>query len=164
MKAPHSKCEHCCAAVLLFQANRAFWNVPPSSIIRLNPPCAVSLAAELAAPASCIGLSPQVFPTTPFNGHAASNSVLAQFRNRCGMEYFVSFGKFDANSRPAPVGIDVGLVTVADALAQARHLLLEGRPHVSIDDGEGHSISGNELVACCNGKMELTDDLRAIPV
>jgi hypothetical protein len=65
-----------------------------------------------------------------------------------------------------PVGLDFGPqpkgYDLDGALAAARELLLEGKANVTIQDGNGNSISGNELVACCNGDKKLTADLRAI--
>ena len=47
------------------------------------------------------------------------------------------------------------------ALAHACLLIADGKPNVAIQDGEGKKISGNDLVACCNGEKKLTADLRA---
>jgi len=82
------------------------------------------------------------------------------------MAYHVEFGKVDDTGKPVPVGIDFGApgkpLTVALALEVARQMILEGKPNVSIEDGTGRSISGYDLLACCQGKKKLTDDLRAI--
>ena len=51
---------------------------------------------------------------------------------------------------------------LAGALAFAKTLIADGKPLVTIDDGNGHRITGVELEACCEGKMTLTDDLRAV--
>jgi hypothetical protein len=48
------------------------------------------------------------------------------------------------------------------ALAHACQLLSEGKPNVAIQDGNGHSLSGDDLVACCNGDKTISPDLRAI--
>ncbi len=48
------------------------------------------------------------------------------------------------------------------ALAMARQFLKERRPDVTIEDGNGHSISGADLAACCHGEKHLTADLQAI--
>jgi hypothetical protein len=61
-----------------------------------------------------------------------------------------------------PVEIDQE-VDLAEALAQARKLLAEGRTDVAIVDRVGRAIRGDELVACCRGRLKLTPDLRAIP-
>lgn len=83
------------------------------------------------------------------------------------MAYHVAFGKFDSAGRPAPVGLDFGSqgkpMTLQDALEHAAQLIAEGQLNVSIEDGNGHSISGDDLIACCNGEKTLTDDLRAVP-
>src|SRR5882672_7370658 len=56
----------------------------------------------------------------------------------------------------APKGFDL-----QGALAHARQLLSEGKSNVAIR-GNGHSISGDDLVACCKGDKTLSVDLRAI--
>ncbi len=48
------------------------------------------------------------------------------------------------------------------ALAMARQFLKERRPDVTIEDGEGRSVSGADLAACCRGEKKLTADLRSI--
>ena len=59
-----------------------------------------------------------------------------------------------------PVALDIGF-DLEGALARAQNLLFDGQPNVTIQDGNGRSISGNDLVACCNGEKILTPDLRA---
>jgi hypothetical protein len=48
------------------------------------------------------------------------------------------------------------------ALAFARTLIANGKSFVTIDDGNGHRITGADLDACCAGQKTLTDDLRAV--
>ena len=77
------------------------------------------------------------------------------------MSYILTHG-----SGPGPAPIDTGNPRDFDldgALAHAHELLAAGTENVAITDGAGHSISGNDLIACCNGDMTLTTDLRAIP-
>jgi hypothetical protein len=76
------------------------------------------------------------------------------------MPYFVTHGGTDGRGRPGPVGIDPGL-TLEQALHMACSLLAQRQPSVTINDGKGNTISGNELVACCNGEKTLSADLRA---
>ncbi len=72
------------------------------------------------------------------------------------MTYIVTHGGL----HHGPVGLDPGL-TLEQALAMAGHLLWERKPNVAIQDGNGRSISGDDLVACCKGEKNLTPDLRA---
>lgn len=63
-----------------------------------------------------------------------------------------------------PAALDLGNPKGFDmqgALAHARQLLSEGEPNVAIQDGNGHRISGDDLVACCNGDKTMSPDLRA---
>jgi len=82
------------------------------------------------------------------------------------MHYFVTFGGFYAGGKPAAAAIDSGSLhlpfELADALAHACHLLGEQEANVAIIDGNGNSISGDDLVACCKGEKTLSPDLRAI--
>jgi hypothetical protein len=78
------------------------------------------------------------------------------------MLYFVTFDEFGATSQPAAVGLDPGLL-LADALDHACQLLSEQKQNVTISDGEGRTIAGDDLIACCNGDKTLTPDLQAIP-
>ena len=48
-----------------------------------------------------------------------------------------------------------------DALRKARELLQTSLVKVTIEDCHGNRISGDDLIACCNGKMKLSPDLRA---
>lgn len=76
------------------------------------------------------------------------------------MAYFVTFeaGGAAAIDQQPPKGFDL-----ARALAHAHELMFEGCAGVTIRDGDGHSISGDELMECCNGDKTLTPDLRAVP-
>jgi hypothetical protein len=71
------------------------------------------------------------------------------------MPYLVTHG-----TGPVEIDQEVGL---AEALAQARKLLAEGRTDVAIVDRVGRAIRGGKLVACCRGRLKLTPDLQAIP-
>jgi hypothetical protein len=75
------------------------------------------------------------------------------------MRYFVTF------EEPGAVAIDDGTprsYELAGALVHACRLLDEERHNVTIGDDAGHSISGDDLAACCRGDKEITADLRAI--
>jgi hypothetical protein len=76
------------------------------------------------------------------------------------MSYLVTHGNVPA---PGPVGIDTPK-DLPTALAQACYLLSEGKPNVTIIDGDGNQISGNDLVECCNETKRFTPDLKAVPV
>jgi len=74
------------------------------------------------------------------------------------MAYIVTHGT-------VPAAIDTGRgpgFTLEQALAHACQMLLEGRPNVAVQDGNGRSISGADLVACCKSEKTLTADLRAV--
>lgn len=82
------------------------------------------------------------------------------------MTYFVTSYGFDADGHPAPAAIDTpanGVFNLEDALSHACALLKQSVPNVAIKDGNGVSISGDELIACCRGEKTLTPELRAIP-
>ncbi len=75
------------------------------------------------------------------------------------MIYLVTYDKTTAiaiDEAIAPKGFDLH-----GALAHACQLLSEGKSNVAIR-GNGHSISGDDLVACCRGDKSLSPDLRAI--
>jgi hypothetical protein len=72
------------------------------------------------------------------------------------MAYIVTHGA-------GPTALDTGF-DLKGALAHAHQLLSDGNLNVAIQDGNGHSISGNDLVACCNGEKTLSPDLRAIAI
>lgn len=82
------------------------------------------------------------------------------------MSYFVTSHGFDEHGRPAPAAIDVAppgkRLSLDDARAHACTLLGRKVPNVAIQDGNGKSISGDDLAACCTGEKELTADLRAV--
>jgi hypothetical protein len=67
-----------------------------------------------------------------------------------------------ANVPKSPVSIDVDL-SLNDALALAGRLIAEGRQDVTIADGNGKQITGEDLAACCRGEKELTADLSVCP-
>ena len=64
------------------------------------------------------------------------------------------------------VGLAVGAVSetandVHEALRQARQMYETGMVNISISDGAGREIDGEELLACITGKKAITSDLRA---
>jgi hypothetical protein len=76
------------------------------------------------------------------------------------MNYIVTHGNGHAAALDlgsSPKGFDL-----QGALAHACQLLSEGKPNVAIQDGNGNSISGDDLVACCAGTKILSADLRVI--
>jgi hypothetical protein len=80
------------------------------------------------------------------------------------MGYLVTFG---AAAKNAPAAIDEPAgkpFELADALAHACRLIDEQVPNVAIIDGNGRSISGDDLIACCRGDKEITPDLRAVEI
>jgi hypothetical protein len=76
------------------------------------------------------------------------------------MSYLVTHGNDPA---PGPIAIDT-CKDLQTALAHACYLISTGHPNVTIADGDGHQISGDELVECCNETKKLTSDLKAVPV
>jgi hypothetical protein len=77
------------------------------------------------------------------------------------MTYMVSHdtehaAALDFSSKPK--GYDV-----QEALTHACKLLAEGKPNVAIQDGTGRRISGDDLVACCNGDKAISPDLFRAP-
>ena len=54
--------------------------------------------------------------------------------------------------------------TLEAALEHAGQLVSDNYAKVAIHDGQGHQISGDDLLACYLGIMKLTPDLRAIDV
>jgi hypothetical protein len=50
---------------------------------------------------------------------------------------------------------------INEALAKARYMVQRGMTNVSIQDNAGHTIVGNDLLACVKGEKVLSDDLRA---
>jgi hypothetical protein len=75
------------------------------------------------------------------------------------MTYLVTHAA--ANVPKSPIGIDADL-DLKTALALACQLISQGRSEVTITDGSGKQISGEELAACCRGEKTLTADLRAV--
>jgi hypothetical protein len=75
------------------------------------------------------------------------------------MAYFVTF----ETHGPAAIDSPAKGFNLEGALAHAHVLMFDGYTGVTIRDGEGHSISGDELVECCNGDKTLSPDLRAVP-
>ena len=64
------------------------------------------------------------------------------------------------------VGLALGAVSqtandVHEALRQARQMYETGMVNVSINDGSGRKIDGDELLACITGKKAITNDLQA---
>lgn len=84
------------------------------------------------------------------------------------MPYTVTSYGSDVAGRPAAAAIDTPRsgngFSLDAALDHARALLSRGVPNVAIQDGNGRTISGDDLAACCNGEKQLTGDLRAIAV
>ena len=50
---------------------------------------------------------------------------------------------------------------IHEALSEARYMDQRGMTNISIQDNAGHSIDGNDLLACVKGEKSLSDDLRA---
>jgi hypothetical protein len=50
---------------------------------------------------------------------------------------------------------------VHEALSKARQMYETGLVNVSIRDDSGHTIDGDELLACITGKKTITSDLQA---
>jgi hypothetical protein len=78
------------------------------------------------------------------------------------MAYYVTFETFEPKAAAiepitTPKGYDLD-----GTLVRACELIGEDRGNVAISDGDGHQITGADLVACCNGTKKLTADLRAI--
>ena len=81
------------------------------------------------------------------------------------MYYYVTFEGFDEHGKPAPAAIDQGSrqpFKLLDALAHACRLLSEGKTDVAIQGGDGRSIGGEELAACCRGEKTLTENLQVV--
>ena len=65
------------------------------------------------------------------------------------------------------VGLAIGPMSettndVDEALNKARQMYEDGLASVSIKDGAGHQIDGDELLACITGQKKITEDLRAV--
>jgi hypothetical protein len=50
---------------------------------------------------------------------------------------------------------------IHEALEQTRYMDQRGMTNISIQDDAGHTIDGNDLLACVNGEKALSDDLQA---
>ena len=50
---------------------------------------------------------------------------------------------------------------IHEALAEARYMVQRGMTNVSMEDNAGHSIDGNDLLACVEGTKVLSNDLQA---
>jgi hypothetical protein len=53
-----------------------------------------------------------------------------------------------------------GAHDVQEALRKACQMLQSGAVNVTIQDGSGNRISGDDLVACCEGRKSLTANLK----
>jgi len=65
------------------------------------------------------------------------------------------------------VGLAIGPMSetandVQEALNKACEMYEDGLANISIEDGSGHQIDGDELLACITGKKTLTEDLKAV--
>jgi hypothetical protein len=63
-----------------------------------------------------------------------------------------------SSDRLSPHALDQ-VKDLESALAHACNLLLEGHMDVAVQDGNGHSISGDDLAACCAGTKTISTDL-----
>jgi hypothetical protein len=70
--------------------------------------------------------------------------------------YTVTFRGSEDYMSPHAVDVAYGL---DNALIQAVNLIAAGHRDVMIHDGDGKSVSGDVLAACCRGEKELTLDL-----
>jgi len=68
------------------------------------------------------------------------------------MAYFVTFG-----ATPVPIGSEHS--DLSAALEEACRLIAGGQSNVAIQFGDGRSISGDDLVACCSGEKTIGDHL-----
>lgn len=68
------------------------------------------------------------------------------------MAYFVTFGELSA-----AIGRDHS--SLEAALEEACLLIDEGQSNVAIHTGDGRSISGDDLIACCRGDDVVGDHL-----
>jgi hypothetical protein len=72
------------------------------------------------------------------------------------MTYFVTHR--GSSDRESPHALDQ-VNDLKSALAHACNLIAEGHMSVTIGDGNGHSISGDDLAACCAGTKTISADL-----
>lgn len=68
------------------------------------------------------------------------------------MAYFVTFG-----AMPVPIGSEHP--DISAALEEACRLIADGQSNVAIQFGDGRSISGDDLIACCSGEKAIGDHL-----
>ncbi|MGO4685858.1 hypothetical protein [Hyphomicrobium sp. 2TAF46] len=68
------------------------------------------------------------------------------------MAYFVTFG-----AMPVPIGSEHP--DLSAALEEACRLIADGQSNVAIQFGDGRSISGDDLIACCSGEKAIGDHL-----
>src|SRR5215467_13201150 len=54
------------------------------------------------------------------------------------------------------------IATLKDAVERAGQLISDNYGNVTVRDGEGNEISGDDLLACYLGVMKLTSDLRVV--
>jgi hypothetical protein len=78
------------------------------------------------------------------------------------MRYFVTLDGSDASGKAAAEPSKA--YEFDDAIAHAYRLIDDGKHNVAIRDEAGHSISGDDLIACYNGEKQPTADLKAVPV
>jgi hypothetical protein len=78
------------------------------------------------------------------------------------MSYLVTSGA--AGTAAIDEGIPGKPFELADALSHACRLIDQQTPNVAITDGSGNSISGHDLIACCNGDRKISVDLKAIVI
>jgi len=53
------------------------------------------------------------------------------------------------------------VLNIREVLEEARYMVQRGMTNISIQDDAGHTIDGNDLLACVKGEKILSDDLRA---
>jgi hypothetical protein len=91
--------------------------------------------------------------------HGASQTIIVILfasihKRRRRMYYFIK-GKDSV----ATIGKKVR--RIHEALEQARYMDQRGMTNISIQDDAGHTIDGNDLLACVKGEKVLSDDLQA---
>jgi hypothetical protein len=75
------------------------------------------------------------------------------------LPYFVTFGEPGAK---VPSSEENGAVALVVAITRAYQLIDDGKIDVAISDDKGHSISGEDLLACWRGDKAITADLKAL--
>jgi hypothetical protein len=68
---------------------------------------------------------------------------------------------FFIKGKDALATIGKKVLHIHEALGEARYMVQRGMLNVSIRDDAGHSIDGNDLLACVKGEKVLSDDLHA---